>query len=489
MRNNQNPLHAVRNLNQIELQSYLDWYSQLQIYPILVRFLTLNFSNSRLEKEIFARLGEVPKTAIDQVRIFCKKNLSTRPDYNSLTQFIPKLLNSLYISFLLNSWSRKYPKTANINKANLRRMLFIYKSYSDQKMLKKDSISILRFVSPDEVSVMQLSKDFLVLQEILLSGAGLICGDNSIFSLDPAFGECEFQAGLWDKVTVNSDLKICTLNGNLKTLTPTGRVEMALDLTGRCSSNFWHFVCEYLPRIVNANDLPTDLPILISSETPLTCQALLSNFFPKNEKYTVNPNSWVEVGKLISPKFITKCLDSGNEFPEAKFSWVDENYLRALKKMNSAYVVSSNFSHADRIYLKRNSRNRTLEDEYRLEDLLINYGFEIISPETLSIDEQISIFRQAKILVGVGGAIWANLIFANPELIAISLLSTASAPNDVHLQLSQLLDINFHRVICPTLSEKDYQIFSRILYRDYAHSSFVINDAALNELKKILNEV
>ena len=204
--------------------------------------------------------------------------------------------------------------------------------------------------------------------------------------------------------------------------------------------------------------------------------------------FTVGSNSWVEVGELLSPKFLTKCLDSGDHYPEDKFSYIKQPYLESIRQMNTSYFSPNLASRvSDKIYLRRNSQSRIIEGSDDLESLMVKNGFDIISPERITIEEQIDIFRTAKIIVSVGGSVWANLIFANPNLIAVSLVSVASAPNDVHVQLSNLLGLNFHQVTCKKVSRIKGWNFSRIFYRDFAHSSFEIDNAALDDLEQLIN--
>ena len=66
-------------------------------------------------------------------------------------------------------------------------------------------------------------------------------------------------------------------------------------------------------------------------------------------------------------------------------------------------------------------------------------------------------------------------------------MSVASAPNDVHVQLSNLLGLNFHQVTCKKVSRIKGCNFSRIFYRDFAHSSFEIDNAALDDLEQLIN--
>ena len=66
-----------------------------------------------------------------------------------------------------------------------------------------------------------------------------------------------------------------------------------------------------------------------------------------------------------------------------------------------------------KIYLsRRQTATRPLVNEDLLIERLRQRGFEIVLPERLSFLEQVVVFARAKIIVGVHGAAFSNLVFA-----------------------------------------------------------------------------
>ena len=74
---------------------------------------------------------------------------------------------------------------------------------------------------------------------------------------------------------------------------------------------------------------------------------------------------------------------------------------------------------SDRIYLSRSGlgeiHDRKIQNELALEEFLINLDFEIVHPEKLSVEDQISIFQNSKIIISPFGATWANSVFSSKK--------------------------------------------------------------------------
>jgi capsular polysaccharide biosynthesis protein len=113
-------------------------------------------------------------------------------------------------------------------------------------------------------------------------------------------------------------------------------------------------------------------------------------------------------------------------------------------------------------------------------------GFTIINPSHLSLIEQIAAFSNASIIVGYGGAAWANLLFVRPDTKIVSIVSRASVTNDVHLQISRLLGLEFTRLICDLAEVKFEKFYSYIFFRDFVHSDFKISEEVLVNLSREL---
>ena len=55
---------------------------------------------------------------------------------------------------------------------------------------------------------------------------------------------------------------------------------------------------------------------------------------------------------------------------------------------------------------------------------MVGLGFEIHEPEKLSIPDQIRLFREAELVVGLGGAAFFNVVFCRPGTRVVSIESS-----------------------------------------------------------------
>jgi capsular polysaccharide biosynthesis protein len=117
-----------------------------------------------------------------------------------------------------------------------------------------------------------------------------------------------------------------------------------------------------------------------------------------------------------------------------------------------------------------------------LETYLRSLGFIAIDPSQLSFSEQIIEFGNASLIVGYGGAAWANLLFTRPDTKIVSIVSRASTTNDVHLQIASLLGLEFSRVVCDLTEVKLEKFYSAVYFRDFVHSDFEITKNTLVDL-------
>jgi capsular polysaccharide biosynthesis protein len=75
-----------------------------------------------------------------------------------------------------------------------------------------------------------------------------------------------------------------------------------------------------------------------------------------------------------------------------------------------------------RLYLSRaNYPNRTMASEDELRRRLLRLGFTRVDPATMSVDEQIALFRGAEVVVGSAGAAFANVLYCNPGTLIIEI--------------------------------------------------------------------
>lgn len=480
----------ARKLTNVELDAYHLWFSRLNFYPIVLKFLLGIVNKNNVYFAILDHLGEVPPRHTQEVLAYINSGKSLPLPDRIRRRWWLRLKKSVFMACLIHE-SMFLNDSSTTRKVILNRIMSFYpEMFSRYFHVASVNSQSFEFVSP--ISVGKQNKEhqnFLEFNDVKLSGCGLILDKETITSLDYAVLESNFAAGLWDKIEFLGEGNRCNLLNGLLPKKSIGSIEEAIDLTGRTSANYWHFLLEILPRVIESysQDSFPKIPLLISADTPISCQDALRSIFPTSQFITIKPDAWISVRRLYAPFFLTKALDSGKCYPEEKFTWNTPLYPSALNQIRdwgSTYQNSK--STRSKIFVTRSSSYRNVEGAEILEKYLRGLGFIVIDPSQLSFFEQIIEFGNADLIVGYGGAAWANLLFTKPGTKIVSLVSRASTTNDVHLQIAELLGLEFSRVVCDLAEVKFEKFYSAIFFRDFVHSDFEINEITLADLVREL---
>lgn len=98
---------------------------------------------------------------------------------------------------------------------------------------------------------------------------------------------------------------------------------------------------------------------------------------------------------------------------------------------------------SEKIYVsRRDSRNRVMQNEADLERLLQRAGFRIVQLSSLSIDEQITLFRDATTIVSPHGAGLTNIIYCRPGTVVHELASDGY-PNPCFARIGQMMGLDY----------------------------------------------
>lgn len=125
-----------------------------------------------------------------------------------------------------------------------------------------------------------------------------------------------------------------------------------------------------------------------------------------------------------------------------------------LRRAFADCCVKPPFS-ASRIYItRRNAPGRRVVNEHEILPLLERRGFEIIEVEKYTLPEQIAIFRQAEVIVAVGGAAFTLLSFSKPGTKVMSLFcdedTTGGATMKMWDMICALNGIEFNMLCVPS---------------------------------------
>jgi hypothetical protein len=240
--------------------------------------------------------------------------------------------------------------------------------------------------------------------------------------------------------------------------------------------NYAHWITEILPAIAAfcKNPLSKEIPLIINhglhknilQSLDLIVGSREVIFLRKNEKIYVKNLYVVSVAGYISfePRKINVPQSSNGSYHYEAL-----NYVRNTLKQKTL----DNKKWPKKIFLKRNSTNRSLTNSQEIEALLKKQGFEIYDFQNLALKDQIGLFSNADIIIGPTGAHFANIIFCNKNVNVYILISDSKGSNYKYWpNISSLFGIRVKYIIgLATSSPKSLDI----------HSDFYVDPKLIRE--------
>lgn len=247
-------------------------------------------------------------------------------------------------------------------------------------------------------------------------------------------------------------------------------------LGGNGSWNWFHFLIEIMPKLILFNEKLSR--VLFVNEIILKTPSM------KKILETASENKF-EIKYLNSDKtYFIKKLYLINDFNHVQFNRFDQ----FIKAEGTFYHIETtrNFSDLilkklsirkdmpEKIFLYRKNTHRIAENQDQILEFLKDFGFVPISLEEFNIDEQASYFKEAKFIVGISGAAWANMLFSRNKPKAICFVPDNAKEFSAFSNLAEIFDVDFHAQ--PYLNEGNH-----------ANSNFIINFEKFVELFNSIN--
>jgi len=249
---------------------------------------------------------------------------------------------------------------------------------------------------------------------------------------------------------------------------------------GAGNSNYWHWLFDVLPRfalcekILNLDKL--DFFLIPSNDRNFQKESLdLLNISKKkclSSKFFRHINA-SELFVTNHPYVLTK--DASHDIQNIPI-WISE-WLKS-KYINDKLMNNSHFP--KKIYIDRsdslsNTRGlRQITNEHEIKNYLENNGFKSITLGKFHFHEQVKIFNNAEIIVGLHGAGFANLCFCKPNTKVVELRSDTAGKMIENLAISNKL---IHKAInCVPINFKSNNQFGHI-------------NVSLNILQKIIKDL
>ena len=177
------------------------------------------------------------------------------------------------------------------------------------------------------------------------------------------------------------------------------------------TNNYYHLMIETIPRLLQINVLNPHVVFYTDTKIPDFALKILQ-FVGLDQQISVLPG-------VIEADELWLCEPSPLFFPHP-------DNLRLLSKELGSRVVEVDEPRkvaSSLIYISRSKSSRSLQNESQLEEHLSKLGFSILHLEDLSVAEQISRVRAAKVLVAPHGAGLSNIPFLQEGARIIELSS------------------------------------------------------------------
>lgn len=190
-------------------------------------------------------------------------------------------------------------------------------------------------------------------------------------------------------------------------------------LHGVWHNEFWHWVLEYLPRVILAESVTTEFLILLAPDSPAFCREALALLGIAPERIIVPKHGALWLEEVLLPERLCASAEL-LDFPSV---------AEALRERVIASLSTSS-AEKTRVFVTRRiaPSERRLINEHEVETLLAAYDFTTVTLEELSFREQCELAANAEAWVGPHGAGMVHSLFMPPRSLVVEFFS----PHFVH---------------------------------------------------------
>jgi len=233
-------------------------------------------------------------------------------------------------------------------------------------------------------------------------------------------------------------------------------IEAGLFLGGNGSWNWFHYLIEILPKLMFSDQI-NEKTLLVSS---------IIHKFPSMQaslNCMIDSNQWKIIYLDPSKNYLVKNLDFITDINKVEFNKINllnktlpTAYFRpditrkTAQKLAEHQSSSYESSESSKIFLWREGTHRIARNQQEVFAKLEQLGFKKLDPSKLSFEQQITVYRSAKIIIGISGAAWANLIFCQENTNAIIFSPESSSDFTGFSNLSVIFKVNLINITYKT---------------------------------------
>lgn len=184
---------------------------------------------------------------------------------------------------------------------------------------------------------------------------------------------------------------------------------------------YFHWMVDLLPRIeilrragISLDEI--DWFVVNNYQSQFQKETLTALGIPPEKVLASDRHPHIQAEELIVPSF------------GSYLGWLQPWGLKFLRDVFLTPKVLSKLSSKggfpERIYISREkAKYRRVLNEGEVQEILGQHGFVTVSPESMSLEEQIAMFASAKMIIAPHGSGLTNIIFCQPGTRVIELIS------------------------------------------------------------------
>lgn len=245
-------------------------------------------------------------------------------------------------------------------------------------------------------------------------------------------------------------------------------------LGGNYSGNFYHFVYEFIAKfyLLSLCPLPDRIPIIVDSIVKRVPQFkdLLAVFSQRNIIY-VDRLEYRKVRKLFYISFVNQIPPNFKHLNSIKNNDVvfDAACLRYLRQHFLSIIPKNiNVDSNRRIFISRKASKWRKYNEEEVISILLDHGYEVVYPETLTINEQFSLFYNVSHIIAASGAALTNIICCRPNT-KVLILTSARLEFSIFSTIAEVFKLELNYLVGKITSynnvQSDFYIDCSVLRR------------------------
>lgn len=227
-----------------------------------------------------------------------------------------------------------------------------------------------------------------------------------------------------------------------------------LSLSG-LENNYGHFLTECLGRyyLIKKSGYEPDYFIL-SCHTKFQKELIKLLNIDQNKIIPTDNNELIQATQLLVPSFINNwnySLFRGYQHCQKQYlpSWINNMYK---SNQNFSSIKSEN---KNKIYISRKfAKYRHLINENEVVELLIKFGFKVYYLEHLTVAENINLFSNASIVMGLHGTGFIDMMFSDQNTVIFELFPQYYHDASLRVQ-AKALKMNYYYMVGESGGDKN----------------------------------